>query len=377
MTNTTNKNITIVGAGVGGLILARILYINGIEAVVFESETSPLSRDEGGMLVMQDEYGVKAIKMAGLLEKYQNIAVRGGDIVRVYDKTGSIRYKEEGIRTHSEVERGELRKMLLESLPKNMVQWGKKVEHVNPLGNGRHEIVCSNGELFNTDILIGADGAWSKIRPVVSNKKPTYSGITYIETQFENVDVKHQNIAELVGNGFMIALSDEKGIVTESKTRNRIIVYFAIKVDKKWIRSTENTLTNISITKSRLLSYFKDWDTKLRTIITESESNFKLLPIYMLPVGHRWKHTPGITLIGDAAHLITPNGAIGANQALLDGVELGKAILSSDGNTEEALIRYENAMFPRSKANIKDAVKIFMTSFKPDGIKRYIDIMDN
>lgn len=56
---------------------------------------------------------------------------------------------------------------------------------------------------------------------------------------------------------------------------------------------------------------------------------------------------PGVTLLGDAAHLLAPNGE-GANSAMYDGAELGKAIAEHPGDIETALTQYEEAMFPRS-----------------------------
>jgi len=166
--------ISIIGAGLGGLVLARVLYMRGIEAEIYELDASAAARNQGGMLDLHEESGQRALEMAGLTEEFRRHILRLGDAMRVLDKAGLIRYKHEGDGTRPEIERGDLRALLLASLPSHLIHWGATVTDIISVGGGRHEVTVTPGYSFTTDLLIGADGAWSRVRPVTSDAKPAY-----------------------------------------------------------------------------------------------------------------------------------------------------------------------------------------------------------
>jgi 2-polyprenyl-6-methoxyphenol hydroxylase-like FAD-dependent oxidoreductase len=344
--------ITIIGAGLGGLTLARVLHTHGIPSLVYDADASPTARHQGGMLDMHEESGQAALRAAGLYDEFTKLVLDGGDALRVLDKTGTVRMADDGNGARPEIDRGALRDLLLHSLPEGVVRWGSRVTEVRP-GN---EIVFENGRSETADVLIGADGASSKVRALVSAELPAYSGLSFVEIRIRKPEPEQ---AAVVGGGLMFALSDGKGLIAHREPGDELCVYVAVQASVDWLTDRE-----------RLLTEFAGWDDSLRALIADE----KLIPrpIHTLPVGHRWDRVPGVTLIGDAAHLMSPFAGEGANLAMLDGAELAEAIAGHD--IEKALEIYETAMFPRSEAAAAESAVNLLASFAADAPQGLLDL---
>jgi 2-polyprenyl-6-methoxyphenol hydroxylase-like FAD-dependent oxidoreductase len=369
------QHITIVGAGPGGLTLASILHRHGIDATIYELEASATARNQGSVLDMHEESGQFALRKAGLFEAFKKIVIPGGDEMRILDKTATLHWKDSGNGTRPEVNRGALRNILLQSLPSHSVRWGSKVTRIARLEGGRHEVTLASGETFTTALLIGADGAWSKVRSLLSDAQPIYLGISFVEAHFLDADTRHPEIAALVGHGSMFALSDEKGLIAHRDGDRQISLYIALKAPEHWATSGEIDFRDTESAKQRLLNDFTDWNDPLRALIAESDTGLVPRSIYTLPVGHRWERVPGVTLLGDAAHLMSPFAGEGANLAMLDGAELAEAILAHPDNIERALASYEEASFPRSEAAAAESASNLTVSFRSDAPQGILDLM--
>ncbi|WP_336879455.1 NAD(P)/FAD-dependent oxidoreductase [Rhodococcus globerulus] len=346
--------VTIIGAGLGGLTLARVLHVHGIAATIYESEPSAEARTQGGQLDIHENNGQLALAAAGLADQFRAIIHEGGAASRILDQHGTVLLDEpdDGTGGRPEVLRGDLRQILLDSLPDGTIEWGRKVSSAVSLGDGLHELTFDDGTTVTTGLLVGADGAWSKIRPLLSDATPEYVGTVFIETYLHDVDERHPATADVVGSGALYALAPGKGITAHRESGGVIHTYVQLNRPAEWIASIDFTDTAASI--ARVAAEFDGWAPELTALITAGETALISRPIHALPNDHRWDHVPGVTLLGDAAHLMAPSGE-GANLAMYDGAELGKAIAAHPDNLEEALADYEAAMFSRSQSEAADA----------------------
>jgi 2-polyprenyl-6-methoxyphenol hydroxylase-like FAD-dependent oxidoreductase len=349
--------VTIVGGGLGGLTLARVLHVHGIPATIYEAESSAGARTQGGQLDIHEHNGQPALEAADLTGEFRAIIHRGGEATRVLDQHGTVLLDEpdDGTAGRPEVLRGDLRRILIESLPADTVQWGKKLTGVSALGEGRHELTFADGSIVSTELLVGADGAWSKVRPLLSDAEPEYVGTTFVETYLYDADERHPATATAVGGGAMFAFAPGKGIVAHREAGDILHTYVELNRPAEWVAGID--FTDTADATARVAAEFDGWAPELTALITDGETAPIPRMLYTLPDGHRWDHVPGVTLLGDAAHLMPPAGE-GANLAMFDGAELGKAIAAHPNDVETALTAYEEALFPRTEPEYADAYEI-------------------
>lgn len=348
-------SVTIIGAGLAGLTLARVLRLHDVMATIYEAEPSERSRTQGGMLDVHEHDGQRALAAAGLTDAFRAIVHEGGDATRALDRRGNVLLDQAGDGKRPEVLRGDLRRVLMSALPAGTIRWGQKLAGARALGAGGHELTFTDGSTVETELLVGADGAWSKVRPLLSAAEPAYVGVSFVETYLHDADRRFPATAAAVGAGGMFALEPGKGITAHREPAGVLHTYVQLMRPVSWF--AEIDFSDTATAKARIAAEFDGWAPALTTLITDSDAAPVLRTINALPIGHRWHRTPGVTLLGDAAHLAPPAGD-GANLAMLDGAELGMAIVAHDGDMEGALAAYEAAMFSRSEAAAADAHRV-------------------
>jgi 2-polyprenyl-6-methoxyphenol hydroxylase-like FAD-dependent oxidoreductase len=369
-----NTSVTIIGAGLGGLTLARVLHVHGIPATVYEAEASPTARTQGGMLDIHDHNGQLALAAAGVIEEFRGLVLEGREATRVLAPDGTVLLDEpdDGTGGRPEVQRGALRQLLLDSLPPGTARWGHRVTGVRALGDGRHEVTFADGTAIIASLLVGADGAWSRVRPLLSDATPAYVGTSFVETYLFDGDARHPAAAKAVGAGALLANVPGKGIQAHRESGDTLHTYVALSKSQDWFAAID--FTDAAAATARIAQEFDGWAPELTALITDGETAPVLRPLNALPVEHRWDRAPGVTLLGDAAHLSPPNGE-GANLAMYDGAELGTAIAAHPDDIEAALTAYEQALFVRSADAAAEAARDFEVCFGDDTPHSLIDLL--
>jgi 2-polyprenyl-6-methoxyphenol hydroxylase-like FAD-dependent oxidoreductase len=341
-----SPRIAIIGAGPAGLTLARILHVNGIAATVFEREEHALSRPQGGTLDLHAESGQLALRRAGLEQEFLRIARYEDQGSRLYGKDGQlIMADDDDSGDRPEADRSALREILLASLPDGAVQWGRELREVYARPDGAYDLAFG-ADLFGPfDLVVGADGAWSRVRPLVSRYRPQYSGLTFIEFGIDDVDARHPAISALVGRGKIGAEGDGRSMIVQRNANAHLRGYAIFRVPADWAERTFDFSAPAAV-RARLMAEFDGWAPALLALIAASNDHIVARAIHALPVGHHWQNRVGVTLLGDAAHVMSPFGGEGVNAAMLDAAELARH-LAEAGEWKEAVKLYEQEMFDR------------------------------
>lgn len=355
----TERSIAIVGGGPGGLTLARLLATRGISATVFELDEHPLARPQGGSLDLHGESGLRALGEAGLMERFAELARYEDQGDAIYDQHGVLRYAHTEASGASggdrpEIDRTQLRALLLESLPPDTVRWGSKIAAIEPAGGGRHRVMGEAGSLGEFDLVVGADGAWSRVRPLLSTIRPAYTGVLCYELEIDEIDARHPQLAAMLPAGKLSAAGDRRSLIAQRSSNGHVRVYAMFQVPEAQLPDFVNlsSLTSPAHARAALIAHLPGWAPSLLAFLEAAGDRVVPRPIVALPVGHGWSARPGLTLLGDAAHVMPPFSGEGVNMAMLDALELALALASADAGAaadwSAAVASYEARMFERA-----------------------------
>lgn len=369
------KRIAIAGAGPCGLTLARLLQLTGADVRVYEVESSTSARNQGGSLDLHEESGQLALRRAGLYEKFLAACRPEGQAIRVVDKRGKMFVDlrpQDDAQSRPEIDRGQLRGLLIDSLAPDTITWGRQIESVERTAQGELRLNFAGGQKAETDLLFGCDGAWSKVRSFVATTRPYYHGMTIVEIWIRSVDTRHPDVAELVGPGIFLATSDNKALIAQRNGDGNIRVYVAFRVPEDWTQRSGISFDQPDSARQGLLKMFEGWEPHLCEMIKAAEV-FIPRSLYTHPPRQTaWLSRENVTLLGDAAHVMPFFTGKGVNLAMLDALELAENLTSGKfSDVNEALRAYETRMLDRMAREISETLAagdVFISNVAPAGI---------
>ncbi|WP_410622781.1 FAD-dependent oxidoreductase [Amycolatopsis sp. cmx-8-4] len=361
--------IAIVGAGLGGLALARVLHVHGIDAVVYEREPSRDARGQGGMLDIHS--GQRALHEAGLIDGFHAIARGEGQDMRLLQPDGTLLLQEDtpddAPLLRPEVDRADLRDLFLDALPEGVVRWGHAFESA---GNG--VLRFTDGRSATYDLLVGADGAQSRVRALLTDARPAHIGQNIVEVGIPDIDRTHPGLAAMVGRGNYWVFGDGLSLAAQRNGDGRVRIGLSFyNTGEDWIATCGIPFDDPAAARARLIDLLAGWDPRITALIAACDDTVVARAITTLPAGLTWPPAPDVTLIGDAAHLMPPVGE-GANMALLDGALLGLALAAHPDDFPAAVGEYEREMYERTSAAARMSAGMQELLMSPDAAQRLL-----
>ncbi|KAK8102359.1 hypothetical protein PG984_015505 [Apiospora sp. TS-2023a] len=356
----TTPSVAIIGAGPAGLALARLLEVRGISYVVYERDASPsVFNRTGGTLDIHASTGQRAIVEGGLSKEFERYARYDASTFKLWDGVGKGKQYvdlERGAE-FPEIDRGDLRKIYLEAVPEEKIKWGHGLKRVTRGHNGQAPTLefADGTTASGFRLVVGADGAWSKVRSLLSPATPQYCGIHIIESRINPDNAVYAQLQSLVRKGMLLAGGPNRTVTFQNLGDGSYRVYLGAQVPEDYARDGKVDFSDTDAMRALCLSndsvFFGNFTEEIRNYIAHA-TDFRPWPLYHIPPSSiSWDPVPGVTVIGDAAHLGPPSGE-GANYAMTDALYLSDKLAEHNGfegdeARDRAVREYEVEMFER------------------------------
>ncbi|MCU5745433.1 FAD-dependent monooxygenase [Staphylococcus sp. SQ8-PEA] len=348
--------VAIIGGGPGGLMLGLLLQQRDIPFTIYEKGAQNVNTDRGGSLDIHEESGQLAIHRANLTEEFKSLVRFEGEDTKVVAPDGQVTYKEvvdaneEGGRP--EIDRGELCDLIMKHIDQRNIRYQYQFERMESAADSKKIVHFTNGDSITADLVIGVDGAFSKVRPYLTSHDIEYTGISMVELNIDRAQEDYPQLYEYNQRGKMMALGGDRALLAQLNGDGRIKVYVSFRTDATQLDYYKSL--SLAELQDQLLNDFADWAPELQDYIKCAGEEVYYRRIYKLPIGLTWKSDQRLTLLGDAAHLMSPFAGEGVNTALYDAFLFDQAI-EHNTRIEDVIHEYEEAMYLSSSKSAQES----------------------
>lgn len=378
--NTKNyPHVAIIGAGIGGVALAVACMHRGIPFTLYERDTNFEARTQGyGLTLQQATKAIEALGISslekGIVSTRHVVHTTEGKIVGEWGMRKWLQSNEKTSprRTNMHIARQSLRLAILEQLDEHHeVQWGHQLIDIKENESGVNLSFQVKGEIktAKSDLVVGADGIRSTIRNLLIGE--------------DSSPLRYLGCIVILGICSLEALKGvdsellDSATVFQTANGNERIYIMPFNADSvMWQLSfpmSEKEAKELSAKGAQALKKEACRRTQWHSPIPQIVSSTMEAKISGYPVYDRELLTPDLlekcgkaTLIGDAAHPMSPFKGQGANQALLDAVALARTISikcgpmshwKEVGIRKSVLKEFESEMLERSAIKVKDSAE--------------------
>jgi salicylate hydroxylase len=325
--------IVVVGGGIGGLFAAKALIAHGFQVLVYEQ--APILSEVGAGVFLTPN-SVRQLQRVGLGPAVERWGARVGPESRYFRHDGApiapVQVTDSsGWNATFGMHRADLVEFLAAALPAGIVHTGHRCTGFEQ-DREKARVSFANGTVVEADLVIGADGIHSDLRPhVFPPSNPVFSG----SIAYRGV-VSHKLIPRWPTNAWLMWLGKGKHFLTFPVRAGELINYVGFvpadqEMKESWSAPGDPDLLRLE---------FNGWDPRIESLLQQVQTTFRWALYDREPL-ETW--TRGrLTLLGDAAHPMLPHLGQGANQSIEDGMALATILAHMDRKAAPAaLIAYE------------------------------------